>query len=169
MNQEAYSSWYSTLELLLRFETIQPPLMPLDSVQSIISPSIRFRIRKSSTALEYASWSSRTFPRILNRLWILPSVDPDFQVVLRLQGIPPYSSIYLQTRSRKANSPSMRFLFPKTYLEEGSDLSSGLPHLTVLRLQAFSTSWRLILPSSYRSCFIPNPSMGFLLSEVSPF
>lgn len=46
--------------------------------------------------------------------------------------------------------------------------TSSLPHSTVLRLQVFSTSWRLIPVMPFQPCFVLNPSMRFELSEVSP-
>jgi len=38
-----------------------------------------------------------------------------------------------------------------------------------LRLQVFSTSWRLLPPFAYWSYFIPDPLMGFSPSELYSF
>jgi hypothetical protein len=64
------------------------------------------------------------------------------------------------------NDPSLGF-FPLRRFKRGQRQTSGLPHPTLLRLQVFSTSWRFIPPALFRPCFIPNPSLGLWLSEVS--
>jgi len=57
---------------------------------------------------------------------------------------------------------------PTTFPRQGQRPTPSLPHSAVLRLQVFSTSWRLAPPKPSRPCFMPNPSMGLRLSGVSP-
>jgi hypothetical protein len=57
---------------------------------------------------------------------------------------------------------------PTTYPRLRQRPTLGLPHPTVLRLQAFSASWRFIPPKPARPYFMPNPSVGLRLSEASP-
>jgi hypothetical protein len=58
--------------------------------------------------------------------------------------------------------------FPYDVLDDYSDFLSSLPHLNLLRLQVFSTSWRFLPQSSSWFYFVPNPSLGFCFQRFLP-
>jgi hypothetical protein len=77
----------------------------------------------------------------------------------------PTSCLY---KARQQTALPWGFL-PFDVFKHNQRPTPSLPHSTVLRLQVFSTSWRLVPVASPQPCFMLIPPMGFSLSEVSPF
>lgn len=67
-----------------------------------------------------------------------------------------------------SNMPFHGVLVPFDVFRRLQRPTPGFPHPAVQRPQAFSTSRRFAPHPPSRPCFVPNPSMGFLLTEVSP-
>jgi hypothetical protein len=66
-----------------------------------------------------------------------------------------------------AAAPPMRFAPLQRLPTRGSGLMTGFASPGRLRLQVFSTSWRLDPPRACRPCFMPDPLMGLHPPELS--
>jgi hypothetical protein len=71
------------------------------------------------------------------------------------------------TTTKVAAAPPMRFAPLQRFLARGSGMMTGFASPGRLRLQVFSTSWRLDPPRACRPCFMPDPLLGLHPPELS--
>jgi hypothetical protein len=77
----------------------------------------------------------------------------------------------LRPKSRsEPSAPPVRF-FPLQRFpiwSSGTNKWSSFPRSAGLRLQVFSTSWRIHPPQTYWPCLMPDPPLGFALQSIAP-